>query len=458
MLSRGLAGFVAMSLAFGSAGTASAGNGTEAFVGGLLGSAIGTAITNQATKPRTVVQERKVYVREPTRRKVDPGIGAYQRQQNREVQTALNYFGYSAGVPDGVMGSNSRSAVMQYQASIGFAPTGVLMENEKAFLLSSYQRALVGGPQAGQIIAASGVRGLLMSYRQEQLGIPASPPVAAVAPPPVVVPAVTVAPAAPVVAPAVTVPAFAAATAAAPVPTFMPETAAASETLSGLCEQVAADVRAAKGPIGTMDLAFDDVDPMEILDEQFCVARARAIDEARSLIAEVKDFSAAEMRTQCEAFTPALTKFTDTLPGKDVAVARQEVRAFVDGTGTTAAAMAGMARICLGIGYSTDNAELALGSALVLDAVGEAPYGELVGFQVVNGYGVPSDCDCGLNWFDSALAAVKDGAAPLVPDSDGERLDVLSFAVQSLHAPDGAAAVQAAAPVAAPVPTFVSKP
>lgn len=94
MLSRVWAGMTAASLALGTADAVRA-DGAEAFVGGLLGSAIGTAITNQATKPR-VVQER-VYVRERAPRKVTPGINAYQRQENREVQTALNYFGYSAG-------------------------------------------------------------------------------------------------------------------------------------------------------------------------------------------------------------------------------------------------------------------------------------------------------------------------------------------------------------------------
>ena len=73
---------------------------------------------------------------------------------------------------------------MQYQATLGFPPTGVLMEHEKVFLTASYERAVVGGPQAAQIMAASGqgTRGLLLAYRQEQLGLPAAP-VAPAAPP-----------------------------------------------------------------------------------------------------------------------------------------------------------------------------------------------------------------------------------------------------------------------------------
>ena len=106
----------------------------------------------------------------------------------------------------------------------------------------------------------------------------------------------------------------------------------------------------------------------------------------------------------------------------------------------------------LGIGYSTDNAELALASALTLAAYGETPYGELVGYQLVNGYGVPSDCACGLNWTEAALDGLRAGARPLVADPNGGRADVLAYAVGTLRDPDATkpTAASAAAP-AAPV-------
>ena len=39
---------------------------------------------------------------------------------------------------------------------LGYPPTGVLTEHEKVFLTASYERAVVGGPQAAQIMAACG--------------------------------------------------------------------------------------------------------------------------------------------------------------------------------------------------------------------------------------------------------------------------------------------------------------
>ena len=94
-----------------------------------------------------------------------------------QVQTALNYFGFPAGTVDGVMGGNSRAAIGQYQATLGYPATGVLSEYERAFLTTSYDRAMVGGPQAAQIMASGqGTRGLLLAYRQEQAGVPAPMP------------------------------------------------------------------------------------------------------------------------------------------------------------------------------------------------------------------------------------------------------------------------------------------
>ena len=91
-------------LVLGSAGAARA-DGAEAFVGGLLGSAIGTAITNHAQhrqQPQRVVVEKK-YVKQRAPRQVN----SYQREENRRVQTALNYFGFTAGPADGVMGGQA---------------------------------------------------------------------------------------------------------------------------------------------------------------------------------------------------------------------------------------------------------------------------------------------------------------------------------------------------------------
>ena len=112
------------------------------------------------------------------------------------------------------------------------------------------------------------------------------------------------------------------------------------------------------------------------------------------------------------------------------------MQAFLDGTGAQPVQMSGTARICLGIGYSTDNADLALGvGAGAGRARRGAPTASWSAFRSCSGYGVPSACDCGLTWTGSALDALEAGARPLVADPEGERLDVLAYAVGALRAP-----------------------
>ncbi|MCH9824692.1 MAG: peptidoglycan-binding protein [Alphaproteobacteria bacterium] len=43
-------------------------------------------------------------------------ISSAQRAENKEIQTALNYYGFNAGTPDGVFGGKTRQAV-SYRAS-----------------------------------------------------------------------------------------------------------------------------------------------------------------------------------------------------------------------------------------------------------------------------------------------------------------------------------------------------
>jgi len=431
-----MAVLLSTALVVGSAESAHA-DGAEAFVGGLLGGAIGTAISNSAQRqtvqqPQRVIVERK-YVKHRKAQALVQVVDSYQRNENRRVQTALNYFGFSAGPADGVMGPASRSAVASYQASVGFAPTGMLMEHEKVLLTSSYERAVVGGPQAAQIMAASGgPRGLLLAYRQEQLGMPVAPMQMAPVPvPPVVMQAAAPPVAAQVAAPAPVIelvqpvptaspPAVVTRAAAAStlVPSFMP--APSAESLATRCNGVMMGVGGAAA------------DPSRVLDEQFCVARSHAIDQANSLMAAIDDFTPDEMRTQCEAFTPTMVPYAAALAGRDPAEVAREVRAFLHGTGAQTAQMSGTARVCLGIGYATDNAELAVGSALALVALGEMPYAELVGYQLANGYGVPAGCSCGLEWTGAAMEALGEGARPLVADPSSARRDAVTAALMTL--------------------------
>ena len=168
---------MAASLIFGPVAPAMADG--NALVGGIIGGMIGGAIVNEAQK------NKKKTVRTTST------VSSATREANREVQVALNYFGYPVGTPDGVLGQQSRAAIGQYQASLGYTPTGQLTEYERSHLIASYHRGVAGGPMTMQQAAANpmGMRGLPAAWRDEAMGIQppgtmAAAPAAPVAPVP----------------------------------------------------------------------------------------------------------------------------------------------------------------------------------------------------------------------------------------------------------------------------------
>lgn len=115
---------------------------------------------------RTVRAAPKVY---------KPSIPA--TQQGREIQSALNYFGFNAGAVDGRVGGKTKQAVAGYQAYLGYPATGTLSAFEQHVLTQTYLRAEAGGADTFRTIAQlpEGPRGLLKLYRQELAGVPSTP-------------------------------------------------------------------------------------------------------------------------------------------------------------------------------------------------------------------------------------------------------------------------------------------
>lgn len=110
-------------------GTRAAADFADGLVGGLVGGAVSGVIVNESAKARernrattTTTAPRKTY-RAP--------VNSVARQQVREEQTSLNYFGFPAGTPDGVRGRNTRNAVSQFQAHMGYPATGYLADYER---------------------------------------------------------------------------------------------------------------------------------------------------------------------------------------------------------------------------------------------------------------------------------------------------------------------------------------
>jgi hypothetical protein len=140
----------------------------------------------------------------------------------------------------------------------------------------------------------------------------------------------------------------------------------------------------------------------------------------------------AEIEEQCEVFALSMAghvaRLVSQAPGQAVA----ELQDFAVGTGMPQALLSANARICLGVGYRTDNAELALASALVLVGLGEQAYGEQVGHHLLRGFATAKRQDRGLEWIAGTVAALESGADPLVSAGAGTHFMVLQNALQTI--------------------------
>lgn len=419
----------------------------DAIAGALIGGIIGHAIANDQNKRRVTTQR--------TYRK--SSVSSAQREANREVQTALNHFGYPVGTPDGAIGPRSRGAISSYQATLGYPPTGQLTEYERTVLVSAYHRAIAGGPMVAQAAATHpmGMRGLLLMQRDEMAGIPSTMAAAPVAPAPAPAMPVLVTPAAPaaVMAAAPALPSLmpeAPEAAAAPaLPSFM-GTGTAQVSLASQCNKISLMTNTNGGYVTEASMT----DPTFALGEQFCLARTYAMATGEELAGKVAGFTPAQISQQCAGFAPVMAEHVASLSMKTRDEVLTGVKGFIMGSGMSPAQLSGTAKVCLGVGYTTDAMDVAVGSALLLTAMGEAGYAELLGHHLSQGFGATVRPELALDWYDMGLTAIGQGQAVFAPGLGGDRGAVIRKAAYTAagRAGDLAPVVPAGLPQFALVP------
>ncbi|MCF8486520.1 MAG: peptidoglycan-binding protein [Rhodobacteraceae bacterium] len=426
----------------------------DAIAGALIGGIIGHAIAKD--------QQKRSSTRRYTRT-TKPSISSAQRQQNREVQTALNHFGYPVGTPDGAIGPKSRAAISNYQATLGYPPTGQMTDYERNLLLTAYQRAIYGGPQVAQVAATHpmGMKGLLLMQRDEMAGLPVTMPAA---PQPYVVqpvapPVYAAQPEAPQasrgVAGAGLVSALPSLMPEEPVPAAAPSlpsfmgSGVAQVSLASQCNKISLMTNTNGGYVTAASMT----DAGFALGEQFCLARTYAMATGEELAAKVAGFTPQQISEQCAGFGPVLAEHVSSLSLKTRDEVLAGVKGFILGSGMSPAQLSGTAKVCLGVGYTTDAMEVAVGSALLLTAMGETGYAELLGHHLSQGFGATVRPDLALDWYQMGLDAMGQGAAIFAPGL-AERPDLIRKAAFTIagRAGDLAPVVPAALPQFAVAP------
>lgn len=419
--------------------------------GAIIGGLVGHEVARNKQRQQRVVRRANVRPRAS-------GISQAQRAENREIQTSLNYFGFPVGGVDGSIGPRSRSAIRDLQVHLGYPVTGQLTQYEKSFLLGSYRRALAGGALTNQQIASNpqGPRGLLHVYRDEAAGIQTAGTVQPVAPATTVI----VAPQpAPVATPTTTV----AATPTETLPTLPVEPEQGSDgalpnffgsattvSLASHCNQVNL-LTSTNGGFATAETMGD---ANQALNEQFCLARTYAISYGEEKAAAIAGFTPQQIAAQCQGLAPALKDHVAALSIKARDEVIRDVSNFVLQSGLAPAQLSGTAEICLSVGYRTDDMDVALGSALLLTALGDTVYGELMGHHLSQGYGVAKRLDLSMDWYDMGLTAVENGAIPAFAPGQPERSALIRKATFSLDGTQQGRAKSLVQPTSSNVPTI----
>lgn len=381
--------FISASLVVAPATKASADAG-DFVAGAIVGGVAGHLITRESQRKKATTQRSTTTTK---RYNTIPST-----QQGRQIQTSLNYFGFDAGGVDGQLGRRSRTAISNYQAYMGYPSTGHLSPFEQELLISSYNRAQAGGYAVNQQVATlpDGTRGLLKVYRTEMAGGTAaqSGTLAAVS--------------APVQQPVQQT--------ASAMPSFVGQEET-QKSLAAHCNQVSLLTNSNGGFTTQAQMT----DANFVLNEQFCLARTYAIAQGEELVSKVSGYSPQQIVQQCQAFGPALQDQVDALSRKSQDAVNRDVGAFVMSSGMTPVQIRKTAEICLGVGYRTDNQEVALASALILFAVGDSVYGELIGHHLAQGYGTGQSPELALQWFAKSKQALDAGQQAVFAPGQPER-------------------------------------
>ena len=404
----------------------------DAIVGGIIGGIIGGAIVNESNKKRAQPQRTTTSTK---RTYSKPRISSAQRAENREVQVALNYFGYPVGSPDGILGRKSRSAISQYQATLGYPSTGQLTEFEKELLVSSYHRAVAGGALTAQQAAANpmGVRGLLLGWRDERAGVTPQGEMATL-------PTTT----APTTLPVIEQQPDEGTTATG-LPSFL-----GGDTMQASLASHCNKVSLMTSTNGGFTTAASMTDPMLALNEQFCLARTYAIAQGEDMAARIQGFTPAQIADQCAGFGPAMKEHVAAISLKPADAVLSDVQGFAISTGMAPAQLVGTAKICLSVGYRTDNMDVAIGSALLLATLGEGVYGEMMGHHLAQGIGAAQRPDLALGWFEIGLQALEQGGTAIVAPGQPERSELIRKAAFTIGGKADQLEPQDAVPAALP--------
>ena len=236
--------------------------------------------------------------------------------------------------------------------------------------------------------------------------------------------------------------------AAPAMPSFMGQSQAAPVSLASHCSRVAL-VTNSNGGFTTVDRIED---PVFAMNGQFCLARTFAMPDGESIIAQIPGATLQVVAQQCASLAPLLQQHIAALSLEPRADVVRRVASLVLESVLTPEDLGATARVCLASGHLTDDLHVALGSSLLLVALGEASYGELPGHHLLQGIGASHREGLAVDWLRAGVPAdpAHASAATFAP-GPGSRNGLIHAALDMITGTEAPAA-------ATPVPVFSLQP
>ncbi len=409
----------------------------DAFVKGFgesLGNRVGDCVTGRANcngKRRTVT----------TNRAPSSQVWSPARQQRASVQRALNDFGYPVGSPDGVYGGNTRRGMSQYQAGMGLPVTGQLNPWEEQALLqahNSYTTGMHNSTYPG-LYQSEGLRGLARAAMDPNYynnwrannnqGIPqnhgGNEPVWVNNNP----------------------------QQTQPTQNFgnAPRSVGFQDSDQGLAPIGQQAGLAPIGQIGEVEASMQDhcdivklatqtnggqilansmTNPDQALSEQFCDARTFLMGRVQNVLGSSRA-TEEQLIASCEQIAGKMQPVMDALATKAPEAINAQASGISGSLGLTSPAQAAeYGEVCIGLGYRSNDADMALAGAVMLTGAGRTPYSEMVGHHVREGFGTAGNSQVATSWYNLGLDALANNEAPAVlPNQTIQRAAIIRSAV-----------------------------
>lgn len=192
--------------------------------------------------------------------------------------------------------------------------------------------------------------------------------------------------------------------------------------MSAICNEISLTTSAN----GAMTTADTMQDANFALGEQFCLARTSAITMADALAARIAGFSADQIAQQCAAFRLVLKEHVAALSLKPAGDVLPGVESFILASGMSPPQLSGTAKVCLGVGYAQDDMSVAIGSALLLTAMGGRGYSEFLGRHLGQGFGATQRPDLATDWYQMSIDAMGQGQMVVAPGVEGRGALILN--------------------------------